>query len=151
MGDAPPGPRFDIAPFLHREEGQHFDRKSMYEGPPGRKVARKRRAVRDQVAEYVAAFASAEGGVHILGLEDDGEVTGHDLPPDAVAALLDTPQERLEPPLSRGVEVEHDGRKLVVFEVAVSFAPVQVVGGGFPLRMADQTVQASPDQIRSGE
>jgi len=37
--------------------------------------------VRDQVAEHGAAFANAEGGVLILGLEDDGTVTGHDLPP----------------------------------------------------------------------
>jgi len=144
-----PAPPFDVTPFLHREEGQHFDRKSMYGGPPGKKTARKRRAVRDQVAEYVAAFANAEGGVLILGLEDDGEVTGHALPADAVAALLNTPQERLDPPLAPGFEVEHDGCTLIVFEVAVSFAPVQVVGDGFPLRMADQTVQASPDQIKA--
>ena len=122
-----PAPPFDVTPFLHREEGQHFDRKSMYGGPPGKKTARKRRAVRDQVAEYVAAFANAEGGVLILGLEDDGEVTGHALPADAVAALLNTPQERLDPPLAPGFEVEHDGCTLIVFEVAVSFAPVQVV------------------------
>ena len=144
-----PGSRFEVTPFLDREEGQHFDRKSMYEGPLGKKTARKRRAVRDQVAEYVAAFANAEGGVLILGLEDDGEVSGHDLPGAAVSALLNTPRERLDPPQAPGFEVEHEGLKLLVFEVAVSFAPVQVVGGGFPLRMADQTVQASPDQIRA--
>ncbi len=148
MADKTP-PVFDVTPFLHREEGQHFDRKSMYEGPPGKKTARRRRAVRDQVAEYVAAFANAEGGVLILGLEDDGEVTGHDLPADAVAALLTTPRERLDPPQATGFQVEHDGRELLVFEVVVSFAPVQVVGDGFPLRMADQTVQAAPDQIKA--
>ena len=142
-------PAFDVTPFLHREEGQHFDRKSMFEGPPGRKVSRKRRAVRDQVAEYVASFANAEGGVLILGVEDDGEVTGHDLPADAVAALINTPRERLDPPQAPGFPVVRDGRELLVFEVAVSFVPVQVVGDGFPLRMADQTVQASPDQIKA--
>jgi len=92
-----PGSRFEVTPFLDREEGQHFDRKSMYEGPLGKKTARKRRAVRDQVAEYVAAFANDEGGVQILSLEDDGEVSGHDLPGAAVSALLNTPRERLDP------------------------------------------------------
>lgn len=140
---------FDVTPFIGRDEGQHFDRKSLYEGPAGRKVARDRRAVRDQVAEYVAAFANAEGGVLILGLEDDGEVTGHSLPPKAVEALLKVPRERLDPPQKPGFEVEHEGKRLVVFDVAVAFAPVQVVGDGFPLRMADQTVQASPEQIRA--
>ena len=149
MSDDPAIPTFDVTPFLHRDEGQHFDRKSMLEGPPGKKVARKRRAIRDQVAQYVAAFANAEGGVLILGLEDDGEVTGHELPPEATSSLLNTPRERLDPPQAAGVEVEHSGRKVLVFEVAVSFVPVQVVGDGFPLRMADQTVQASPDQIKA--
>ena len=142
-------PTFDPTPFLDRDEDQHYDRKSLYEGPPGAKVSRDRRAVRDQVAEYVAAFANAEGGVLILGLEDDGSVTGHNLPPRAVKALLEVPRERLDPPLKPGLEVEHQGKRLLVYEVPVAFAPVQVVGGGFPLRMADQTVAASPDQIKA--
>ncbi len=61
-------PRFDPTPFLGLDEGQHFDRKSLLEGPEGQKRARDRRAVRDQVAEYVAAFANAEGGVLMLGI-----------------------------------------------------------------------------------
>ena len=28
-------PAFDITPFLHQDEGQHFDRKSLFEGPEG--------------------------------------------------------------------------------------------------------------------
>lgn len=51
--------RFDITPFLDQDEGQHFDRKSLYEGEEGAKRPRSRRAVRDQVAEYIAAFANA--------------------------------------------------------------------------------------------
>ena len=30
-------PPFDITPFLDQDEGQHFDRKSLFEGPPVRK------------------------------------------------------------------------------------------------------------------
>jgi ATP-dependent DNA helicase RecG len=72
-------PQFDITPFLGQDEGQHFDRKSLFDGPEGAKRARDRRAVRDQVAEYVAAFANAEGGVLVLGIEDDRTLTGHKL------------------------------------------------------------------------
>ena len=75
-------PKFDVTPFLDQDqvEGQHFDRKSMLEGPPGAKRARDRREMREQAAEYVAAFANADGGVLLLGVEDDGEVTGNGFP-----------------------------------------------------------------------
>lgn len=49
-------PKFDVTPFLTQVEGQHFDRKSMLEGPPGEKRSRDRREMRRQAAEYVAAF-----------------------------------------------------------------------------------------------
>ncbi|MFZ9890141.1 MAG: helix-turn-helix domain-containing protein [Myxococcota bacterium] len=84
-------PTFDLTPFLGRDEGQRFDRKPMFEGEEGKKRPRDRRKVRDQVAEQVAGFANAEGGVLILGIEDDHRVTGHQLPPDDLAALLDVP------------------------------------------------------------
>ena len=31
------GPLFDVQPFLNQDEGQHFDRKSLFHGPPGEK------------------------------------------------------------------------------------------------------------------
>lgn len=31
------GPRFDVKPFLSQDEGQHFDRNSLFQGPPGEK------------------------------------------------------------------------------------------------------------------
>ncbi|XXT25542.1 ATP-binding protein [Sorangium sp. So ce429] len=134
---------------MGQDEGQHFDRKSLFEGPEGKKRPRDRRSVRDQVAEYVAAFANAEGGVLILGLEDDGSSTGHHYPADALRAILDTPRARLRPPQSEGFLVEHAGIELLVFDVPISDVPVQVDGDGFPLRIGDKTVQASESQIQS--
>lgn len=49
MGDS----RFDIQPFLRQKEGQHFERKSMWHGPAGKKRPRDRRKVREEAAEYV--------------------------------------------------------------------------------------------------
>ncbi|WP_437640202.1 ATP-binding protein [Sorangium sp. So ce854] len=140
---------FEVGPFIGQDEGQHFDRKSLFEGPEGKKRPRDRRSVRDQVAEYVAAFANAEGGVLLLGLEDDGAATGHRYPADAVRAILDTPRTRLRPPQPEGFLVEHAGVELLVFDVPISDVPVQVDGDGFPLRIGDKTVQASESQIQS--
>ena len=140
---------FDIHPYLNLDEGQFFDRKSLFEGPEGAKRPRERREVRDQVAEYVAAFANAEGGVLILGIADDGTLQGHRLPADALATLLSVPQSRLLPPQEPGFIVEHDGHSLVVFDVSASDVPVQVVGDGYPLRMGDKTVQSSESKIQA--
>ncbi len=141
--------RFDITPFLDQDEGQHFDRKSLYEGEDSAKRSRNRRAVRDQVAEYVAGFANAEGGVLILGIEDDRTITGHQLPQDALNSILKTPSTRLKPAQPDGFIMNVQGCELIVFDVPASDVPVQVIGDGFPLRMGDQTVQSSESQINT--
>ena len=140
-------PEFDVAPFLTQAEGQHFDRKSMLAGPRDAKRPRKRREVREQVAEYVAAFANADGGVLLLGVEDDGEITGHRLPPKAVESILDAPRTRLDPPQPRGFTVSHGGVELIVFDVPAEDVPVQMMDNGFPLRVGDQTRRARETQI----
>jgi ATP-dependent DNA helicase RecG len=134
--------------LITSEEGQFFERKSLFEGPPGGKRQRDRRAVRDQVAEYVAAFANADGGTLVLGVEDDGTVTGCPYQDeDALAALLETPKTRLRPPLRPGRVVELDGLRLLVFDVAPSPTAVMVDGNGFPLREGDSTRQVSEEFI----
>ena len=138
---------FDVTPFLTQDEGQHFDRKSMLDGPPGAKRARDRSEMRREAAEYVAAFANADGGVLLLGVEDDGSVTGHQLPPEAVDALLAAPGTRLDPPQPPGFTVSHKGVELIVFDVPAADTPVQMTGNGFPLRVGDQTVRARETQI----
>jgi ATP-dependent DNA helicase RecG len=143
------GPRFDVKPFLNQDEGQHFDRKSLFHGPPGEKQPRDRREVRDQVARYVAGFANAEGGVLMLGIEDDHSITGHRLPPKALESLLAVTQARLQPPQPHGFLVSVDGQELVVFDVPSADGPVQVTGDGFPLRIGDQTIETSESKIRA--
>ena len=143
-------PRFDITPFLNQDEGQHFERKSLLEGPDGAKKSRNRRAVRDDVAENVAAFANAEGGILILGIEDDDlTITGHKLPKRAVDAILATPRNRLIPPQPEGFVVTVGDHELIVFDVPMEDVPVKVDGDGFPLRIGDQTVQSSESQINA--
>lgn len=133
---------------LHRlcqsEEGQYFDRKSLFEGPPGQKKARDRKAVRDEVAEYVAAFANADGGTLVLGVEDDGTVTGCPYADEqALQALLSTPEGRVEPPQPRGRMAQVEGKAVVVFEVPAAPRAVMVRGDGFPRREGDQVIQSS--------
>lgn len=139
--------RFDLHPFLGQKEGQHFERKSMWHGPAGRKQSRDRQKVREEAAEYVAAFANADGGVLLLGIEDNGTVTGHDLPAKVLASLLSAPETRLDPPQPKGFVVVHEDHEVVVFDVPACDVPVQMKGNGFPLRVGDQTIQAKESRI----
>lgn len=139
----------DLTPYLHQEEGQFFDRKSLLHGPPGQKKTRKRSEVRDEIAEYVAAFANAEGGVLILGQEDDFSLTGHAYPSEALEEMLATPERRLTPPQARGWIQEVEGCEVLVFSVTSTPRAVQVVGDGFPRRVKDQVIQDSEEAINA--
>ena len=88
--------------LIATDEGQYHDLKSMYEGPSGQKRVRDRRDVRDQIAEQVAGFANADGGVVIFGVEDDGSITGHGYPQEALEKMIAVPSVRLIPPQANG-------------------------------------------------
>lgn len=131
------------------DEGQYFDRKSLFSGPPDQKRPRDRREVRTQIAEQVAGFANADGGVVIFGVEDDRSITGHNFPSDAVDEMLRVPQARLLPPQEAGYRVALDGREILVFDVAASLRAVMVDGNGFPYRIGDTTRQFSEEKINT--
>lgn len=52
----------------------------------------------------------------------------------------------MEPPQARGFALDHGGEQVLVFDVTASDVPVKVTGDGFPLRMGDQTIEASESQ-----
>ena len=65
----------DLDWILRQQEGQFFERKSCFDRLKGK--LRPVRAVARDVAETLAAMANADGGVLIVGIEDDcTEITG---------------------------------------------------------------------------
>jgi ATP-dependent DNA helicase RecG len=139
----------DLTPYLRQEEGQFFDRKSLWHGPPGQKTRRNRAEVREEIAQYVAAFANADGGVLILGQEDDCTLTGHGYPAEALEEMLATPERRLSPPHARGWLQEVEGHEVLVFAVPSAPRAVMVHGDGFPRRVKDQVIQDSEEAINA--
>jgi ATP-dependent DNA helicase RecG len=137
----------DINKLLAGPEGQYLERKSLFEGAPGKKKARKRAEVRDDVAEVVASFANADGGVLILGVEDDGTVTGHNYPNDTLHHLLNVPVQRLSPPQLPGFRVDHPHGELLAFDVQMAAEPVMVQGNGYPVRVVDSVQRMPADKI----
>lgn len=135
--------------LIRSDEGQYHDRKSLLDGPPGQKRSRDRREVRDQIAQQVAGFANADGGIVVFGVEDDRTITGHQYPPDVVDQMLAVPQTRLVPPQSPGYRMMLDGHELLVFEVESAPRAVMVDGDGFPYRIGDATPQFSEQRINA--
>ncbi len=55
----------------------HFrEFKSAHQGIPGHKTARPVKEICEDIAEAMVAFANADGGELIVGVEDNGEITG---------------------------------------------------------------------------
>jgi ATP-dependent DNA helicase RecG len=140
----------EITALLDRDEGLFLERKSLWDQTPGQRRPLDRRRVRDQIAECVAAFANADGGILILGAEDDGEPTGHGYPEEAIEEFELVPRRRLRPPVSaRSQRVMIEGKELVVFDVSASDRAVLIEGNGFPYRVSDSVVCESEEAINT--
>lgn len=142
-------PPYDLERLLARAEDQYFDRKSLWDGPPGNKKTRDRRKVRDEIAEYVAAFANADGGILVMGVEDDGTPTGHGYPDEAIEDFLATPQRRLNPAQPAGERVTYQNHELLLFSAESAPRAIMVTGDGFPRRCGDQVILESEEVINA--
>ena len=58
----------------------HFrEFKSAMQGPPGSKTSRETKSICKDIGEALVAFANADGGELLIGVEDDGTITGIDI------------------------------------------------------------------------
>jgi ATP-dependent DNA helicase RecG len=131
-------------------EGQFLELKGTwsYEHSEPRRLGQS--VLRRMVAEYVAAFANADGGTLVIGVEDDGASTGHGLSADDVEHLLAVPARRLRSPLTCDhQELELDGEIVLVIEVGRAPRAVMVDGNGFPYRTGDQVIAESEERINA--
>lgn len=138
----------EVRALLNREEGQFLEFKSLWnqETEPLRPLGR--RQVRDIIAEYVAAFANADGGLLLLGVEDDGRATGHTYPEEAIVEFMAVPDRRLRPQIRCRLDrIRIEGREILVFDVPNAPEAVMVEGNGFPYRVGDQVVREPQEVI----
>jgi len=136
--------------MLYREEGQFFERKSCYERSDRGMRRRKVRDVARDVAETLAAMANADGGILVLGLENDGTVTGVDYPDDRLEVLRRAIETHIRPPLKARVrEGELQGKKILLFETDWSPEVHQLTDGRYLLRISDSNMPFPADQIEA--
>src|SRR3954449_11058294 len=84
----------EIGRWATLRENQFFERKSAFDRSGGRPKQRNARAVAWDIAETLSAMANADGGELVIGLENEGDVTGVPQPEDKLALLRRAPGER---------------------------------------------------------
>ena len=137
----------EIPRALSQGEGQFREFKSAWDrrADPPRKLNWKK--LRDKIADAVAAFANADGGLLFVGVEDDGRPSGHGYSDEAVEGLLAVPQSRVQPTVHcRTARVEIGGKEILAFEVPQSAEAVMVVADGFPFRVGAR-IQREPQEL----
>lgn len=137
----------DISLFSTLQESQYFDRKSA-------------RKDEKEIARHIAAFANAAGGKLVIGIEDDGEVTGfrrsgardiEHFENTAIAACVPTPivhQERIPVINASG---EEDTVLVIEIEGSASHIVARASDGEVFLRQGDKSVRLNREQVRALE
>ena len=138
----------DIERLLRQLEGQFLERKSCYEYVRGRWKLRKAKDVARDIAETLSAFANADGGTLLLGVDDNGNISGVDFPEDKTRVIKDAPKNLIKPPLRTEInETVCNGKKLFIFTVNWMPDVYQLTDGRYLLRIGDSNVPFPANQI----
>ncbi len=123
-------------------EGQFREFKSALQGPPSQKVKRSIRSICQDVGEALVAFANADGGELLIGVEDDGTLTGTaELSDEDIALIKSAPTSHVHPntPLQSVLvrEAEVAGKRIIYFRVAKGTHQIHLTSNGRCLRRND--------------
>ena len=79
----------DIDRWSTLPEGQFFERKSAFDRSGARAKRRKASSIAWDIVETLSAMTNADGGELVVGIDDDGTLTGVPHAEDKIALLLD--------------------------------------------------------------
>ena len=132
-------------------EGQFFERKSCWDRSGSHPRHCRATDIARDIAETLSAMANADGGELVIGMDNDGKVTGVPHPEDKIRLLMGVPKDRnfVIPPLpSRSREVlTSDGIRLLHFEVDWSPDVHQLADSRYLLRVDDRNSPFAADRI----
>lgn len=123
-------------------ESQFREFKSAFEGSSGKKSPRNIKAVARDIAETLVSFANSDGGELLVGVEDDGKITGYAYDDTKIQYLLDVPithihkDTPLAAPVARIVEI--DNKNILYFYVEKSSTTVHQTSDGKCLQRRDR-------------
>lgn len=143
--------RIQIA--LEMGESHFREFKSGYQGPSGNKTKRPIKEVCQDISKTLVAFANADGGELIVGVEDDGVITGLDYSSDLLDALVEAPKlyvlKSTPLPTTKAQIVDFNGKKVAYFSVPKGTEFVYITSDGKCLKRRDlESIPVSPESIQ---
>jgi len=132
----------------------HFrEFKSALEGPPSQKKPRARREIAKDICSTLVGFANADGGTLLVGVEDDGLITGlsHSTDDEAYLRACWKDGVHQKTPLSEVQvgKINEQGKDVLYFYVPKSAAFVHQTSDGRCLQRRDlETVPISVEEIQ---
>ncbi len=127
---------------LQHGESHYREFKSALEGPPKDKKPRKASLVCRDIAEALVAFANADGGDLLIGVEDDRTVSGVPHKSEDIKMMLNAPSSHVYPsqllPLAASGEVEIDGKTVLYFSVSKGTSRIYQLSDGRCVRRVDR-------------
>ena len=143
----------DVARWSAAEEGQFFERKSALDRSGGRPKPRKAADVARDIAETLEAIANADGGELVVGLENDGAVSGVPHAEDKLRLLLGVPKDRnyVDPPIPCRARKVSTPDGLTLLHLEADWSPnVHLLADSRCLRrVQDQNAPFDKDQVRA--
>ncbi len=148
---------------LELGESQFREFKSAFEGPPGRKQPRSVTLICRDIGEQLVAFANADGGDLIIGVEDDGSLTGVPHGQEDLERMMRAPQTHVfagqKVPLLHAGKVVMESVSLLFFSVAKGTSQIYQLPDGRCLRRKDRecvpvtfdAIQFERQEVRSRE
>ncbi len=132
---------YDIQSFCTRKEDKSFDRKSARKEPK-------------EMLRHLIGFANADGGLLVVGIEDDGEITGFNYPkahqPEEFIHALYNLQKMPIPVTHHLLDVTNNKGQpdhILVFDVCASYNQVMISHDGRVfLRSKDETLELNFEQ-----
>lgn len=132
----------------------HFrEFKSALQGVPGQKQIRDSKLVCKDIGEALVAFANADGGELLVGVEDNGDITGLETTSVSYVELLENAptshvHQRTPLPPVRLASLTLDGHKVLYFSVQKSTSYIHLTSDGRCVQRRDlETVPIPPEEI----
>jgi ATP-dependent DNA helicase RecG len=138
---------------LNLGESHFREFKSALEGPPSKKIPRDPKTIRKDIGEALVAFANADGGELLVGVEDDGSVTGvpHDerVLESLLVAWKTSVHSKTPLPPPRVARVDMDGELILYFSVEKGTQFIHLTSDGRCMQRRDrESVPVPSEDIR---
>ncbi len=133
-------------------ESHYREFKSAWGGPVSQKVLRPAKDLMFDISKSLVAFANADGGELLLGVEDEGTITGAPYSAEELSQILAATQTHIHPdtplPAPRKTHLDVDGKKVIYFYVPKGTQYIHLTSDGRCLKRVDrESIPFSAEKI----